>query len=464
MGGRRLDDEASAALDVPVRPVGGGPRGDQSARRASLIAIAIAVGIVLFAVPKGSPSDGIRQTPPGVAQASPGASPDATPDPTPRRSPRPTLPPLPEIPNEVMLDAPHPAFYARRGEDLEIRHWVPGFDELQLAATIPGAFEGMVGGDSAVTLPSPDGRAALILTYGRADGVEGPVRLVTDSAGTIWEGTTIMPGRAVWSADSRFLALMEDQDSWWIIDTAAFPPSPMTVDVPQPSGAPEPSPRPFEPFSVDRIVPIAFSADGTYLYGGEMTIDSGWQSIIRIAVDTTEVEPIDELPVTGPAAATVVGFGYQSDRDPLTGRTATFDQTGPAVLEPDGTVAFRLAVPGAILAMVWAGDGRLITVETEGRDEIGTIRVTPWTPDGTQGPPLLVTSHPAWVSLTDIRDGHLLLGFVSDFPSASLHPLRLVLLRLDDGATSTIDLDTDRMAGVLGLSWYEPPERVVILD
>ena len=462
-GGRPRDDEASAALDVPIRPVGGGPRGDRSARRASLAAIAIGVGIVLLALPKGSPADRIGPTPPGVAQVS--ASPNPSTPPTPRRSPRPTLPPLPDIPNQVLLDAPHPAFYERRGDDLEIRHWVPGFDELQLAATIPGAFEGIAGGDGVATMPSPDGRAVLILTFGQADGVESPVRLITDAAGTTWEGTTIMPGRAVWSVDSRYLALVEDTDSWLIIDTAANPPSPLTVDVPQQSSAPgSATPEPFEPVPVAGLFPIGFTADGTYLYGGELRPDGSWHSTIRVAVDTSMVEPIDELPATGPEAPATAGFGVWPERDPITGRTADFDQAGPVVREPDGTVAFRLVVPGAILAMVWSDDGRLITVETDGRDEIGTVRVTPWEPDGSQDPPLLVTSHPAWVPLTNLRDGYLLLGFVSDFPSFSNHPLRLALVRLDDGATSTIDIDTDRLANVLGLSWYEPAERVVILD
>jgi hypothetical protein len=270
-----------------------------------------------------------------------------------------------------------------------------------------------------------------------------------------------MPGRAVWSADSRYLALVENDDSWLIIDTAANPPSPLTVDVPQPSEPPEPTPQPFEPVFVDALVPIAFAADVTYLYGGELTPEGVWQSTIRVAVDTSVVEPIDELPVTGPATPAIAGFGVHGERDAITGRTAVFDQTGPVVREPDGTVAFRLAVPGAILAMVWSDDGRLITVETDGREEVGTVRVTPWEPDGSQGPPLLVTSHPAWVPITDIRDGYLLLGFVSDFPSSSVHPLRLALVRLADGATSTIDLDTDRIAGILGLAWYEPPERAV---
>ena len=85
---------------------------------------------------------------------------------------------------------------------------------------------------------------------------------------------------------------------------------------------------------------------------------------------------------TGPASPTVVGFGVHSERDPITGRTAIFDQTGPVVWEPDGSEAFRLAVPGAILAMLWSADGRLITVETDGREEVGTVRVTPWEPDG----------------------------------------------------------------------------------
>ena len=456
MAGRPLDDKASSALDVPVRPLGG-PQGDRSARRASLAAIAVALGIVLFAVPKGSPADDVRPTPSAVAQASPGA----TARPTPRRSPRPTLPPLPEVPNQVLIDAPHPAFYERRGDDLQIRHWVPGLDELQLAATIPGAFDGPFGGQGAVALPSPDGRAVLILTFDQADGAESPVRLLTDAAGITWEGTTTTPGQAVWSVDSRYLGLVEDNDTWLIIDTAANPPSPLTIDLPAWTPDTESSPRPFEPLPLSGLFPIGFAADATYLYGGEYGPEYGpegkLRSLIRIAVDTSRVEPVDVLPPTGPKAPAVVGFGPPPERDPMTGRTAAFDQGGPVVREPDGTVVFRLEVPGAILAMVWSNDGRLIAVETEGREEIGTVRVTPWEPDGSQGPPLLVTSHPAWVNLTAIRDGYLLLGFVNDFPSASLHPVRMVLLRLDDRATSTIDLDTDQLARLVGIGWYEPP-------
>jgi hypothetical protein len=462
MTGRPRDDEATAALDVPVRPVAGGPRGDRRARAASLTTIALAAGVVLFALPKGSPGPGPTSAPPPAAQASPAASPSG-PLPTVRPRPRPTLQPLPEIPNQILPRAPHPAFYERRGDDLEIRQWVPGADRLELAAMIRGAFADMENGDNAFVMPSPDGRAAAILSFGLSEGASRPVRIVTDTGGIVWDATMTHP-QATWSADSRYVALAEDDDAWSIVDLAATPPGVLSVDLPPAPAEAEPSPSQFEPEPREGYVMIAFAADVSYLYGGTFAPDGGWRATIRIAVSSGRVEPIDELPVTGPAAATSVGFGVFLERDAITGRTALFDHVGPVVREPDGTVAFRLDVPGAVLAMVWSDDGRLITVETDGRDEIGTIRVTPWEPDGTQGPPLMVTNHPAWVPLTDYRDGYLLLGFVTDFPSASDHPLRLALLRLDDGATSTIDIDTDLMSGVLGLGWYEPHEPVVIFD
>lgn len=460
------DDERQVALDVAVRPIAGGAEGARRARRASLATIGIAVAVVLFALPKGEPAVPNR---PGVnqaAQTSPEASVTRVP-PTPvRASPRPTLQPLPEIPNEVLFGAPHPSFYERRRDDLVIREWTPGDGGLEIAATIVNAFADMPA-DAAFTQPSPDGRSIVILRFSRVGGEPVPVRLVTDSGGVVWEGMLSVLSQPIWSIDSRFVAMSADEESWWLIDTAADPPGVLRVAIPQPpieaDPSAEPSAEPLLPNS--QAFPIAFAADVSYLYGASEAMEDGsWRSPIRVAVDSGEVEPIDELPTSGPQAPASLGNGFLPDSDPASGRTALYDQIGPVVRERDGSVAFRLDVPGAILAMIWAGDGRLITVETEGRDEIGTIRVTPWTADGVQGPPLLVSSHPAWVPLTEHRDGHLLMGFVTDFPSASNHPLRLVLLRLDDGATATTDIDTDAMPGLIGLGWYEPRDPIVFLD
>jgi hypothetical protein len=129
--------------------------------------------------------------------------------------------------------------------------------------------------------------------------------------------------------------------------------------------------------------------------------------------------------------------------------------TGPTdvrVFEADGREAFVVRLD-VVVGLAWAGDGRLLALETDTFPEPSRVRLLPIGPDGTPGEPLGETGALSWASLAGVRDGHALLAFSAGPPDDRV---LAVVLRLADGDTATLSLDPE-LAAELQFGGWGPP-------
>jgi hypothetical protein len=429
---------------VPVTRVDGGASDGRRARAAALAVVVFAAAVIVVALPRESPAAGARSPAPGqVAEAT-----DA-PTPRPARTrrpvtPEPTLPPIPDIASQVLPGAPQPAFYRRADDALEILVWVPGTADLDAVHSIPRAFEGLESGQAVLAAVSPDGRSA-VLTIVADNAASSSLRLVgLDHDGPVWEGTIATFSSPVWSADSRWFVVAASEEAWIVVRAQPGAVEATEHSIEPPSDA-SPRPRPSE------ASPLAFSADGGWIYGGAFANDQAFRPVVRMATIGGAVEWLSGFPLDLPAGERPAG-GLLTDTDLVTGRTAVqLDRATLEVLEPDGERAFRLNPGGGVLGMHWLSDGRLLVALGGPLEGAGTVRLVTVSADGSTGP-VFETADPANASLIDVQDDHALLVF---FGGPSPDEALLVMVRLVDGATASVPISQTGIGELIGLGWLD---------
>lgn len=450
LDGARLEElrpgRAPQGLDVPVTRVAGG----RDAGRRTRLAV---VGVVVFGlavVALGLPG----RTTPSVAIGSAEPSLDASerPSPTPRRSRRPVEPVapfrIPEIVSRQLPGAPDMAIYRRDGDDMEVLAWRDSLGGLDVVDRVPGAFEGF-GEDPGSTSASPNGRLVVIQRFGRAVA-PGPsnARLVgMDFDGPAWEGTVSAFTTTVWSADSRRFATAISATRWTLVEIGAGGATATDLEV---GGGPEPppSPDPGGPLATPEVFPVAFSADGAWLYGGRF--GEGIDVTVRIRLADGASEAIAAAPLAGrerPVGGLLADTG-------VGGRTITgIEGSTITVREADGSVAFEVSLGGRVTQTLWLEDGRIL-VSTGGDTPAESFRLLLVAPDGSVGPPVLEVPGPVAGSIFAVREDHAMVVF---FAEADGPRLLLVLVRLADGRAATLEIDEREFTSVTGIGWLEEP-------
>jgi hypothetical protein len=454
-GERRDGERGAVTLDVALGPVDGGGAGRRRAGAVLSASVAIvAVAIVLAALPatlepssNGNPGQqavlpSISGSPSPMASFSSG-SPQAT---SSRREV------LPALANEAFAGAPNPVLVERQGDEARLHAWNTG-DQLRVVRTFPGAFTG----ESQFAFVSPDAQSIVVASFGGgADGADS-ARLLTGDGGVAWEsgGITTIRG-VVWSSDSRKLVVGAASGAWIVVtigargtaeeqrivitDARLAPTITSSVPSPPPSG------------DSSSLVPVAFSADGRWIYGAPVSGTSGsLRPTVRVSIPKGTVEAISRAPTSGPDR---IGPGDgRGGLDPVTGRAIRWGLNasipgGPPtveVTEGDGSLAYRVEV-GVVLGATWESDGELLILAADGYPFPTQLRLLQIAPDGAVGPTLLSTGSVAWGELIGVRDGFAVLALATRQPDDMT---QLVVVNLADKKATGVTLPADH-GGILG--------------
>jgi hypothetical protein len=446
-GGGERDEPG---LDVPLGPITTGSGGRRQAALVLAIGgVAIGLALALAAVPAtetrpSGDTTAIRRsvttpTPPSPSPTSRAAS-------TRREE-------LLSLPNQALDGAPNAVLVERRGDDARLMAWNPG-DELRLVRTMRDAFTSA----RQFAFLSPDASSLLVASLHPGDEPMDTVRLVTGDGRVAWEHDEVsMVSGIVWSADSRKVALVGHPGVWWVIHVdASGSAEPQRVVVqeaattdssgPPPSAAPTgggtraPTPR--------GAVPVGFSPDGKWLYGAVLPDYGGAiRPTVRVSLADGAVEALAAVESAAIDPASVRGLDPASGRAFGWGPNASVPGGPPTieVVEPDGTIAYRVVV-GVVLGAAWVGTGELLLLEADGLPfptELQLLRVAE---DGSLESPLLATGPVAQGQLLGVRDGFAALSISTQRPTEAT---QLVMVDLAEGRTSglTLALDGQQIRG-----------------
>jgi hypothetical protein len=419
MSGPRPD----GPFEVPVRGLAGGR---SEGRRGIVVAVAmVAVLGGAFAIARLSGPDRDTGTTAAsddpLALASPAASArPAASGPAPRRSTAPRVEVVLDVPNRAIPGAPDIAFSRLVAGDLQFAEWRPG-DELVATGSVPD----VLGTGETVVIPivAPTGtRQSIILPIVAGGPSPGPGRIVNGLGRTIWSGSELAADSGgLWSADGTLAVLAGAGRRWHLVsiegsgstreaavETVVELPGEVFLPLPIPNGSitiPRVAPR---------TIPVGFSADGRWIYGGVVSPELGIViGEFRVRVDGGLVERVSGFGV-GRADGLAPRPGTLGSRlvDPVTGRIANWrvnpDTTGGPprleIREADKSFAFTVDVP-ALLGSAWGGDGSLYVLSADAPLFPNVVTLARMDADGAVGPPLLETGPVAGGSLIDVRGG-----------------------------------------------------------
>jgi hypothetical protein len=448
-------------FEIPVERLAGG-RGQR--RRAIVAGLSIAavvggaVGLALIA--GDGPGTSTASRGPAIARASASAASG-----TPVASSRPNRvrsEDLLDIPDRSVAGAPHLTLVQQDGQDLTIRDWTPGAG-LATVRTVPGA---VAQNDPAVfPILDPAGERILLLAAGdtgqAGSGATGDrARLLDRDGRVLWTADDIAaPSGAVWSTDGRMVVTAGVTRRWHVVSIGRGGAATDRV-IRLPGEVFLPSPTPIGSMSIPRTdprtVPLGFSSDGRWAYGGIVSPELGMLiGEFRLAVDGSKVERILDLGVgrrdgLAPQPGTLGGRLV----DPLSGRIANtranIDTAGGAptleVRNADAGLAFVVDTV-APLGSWWGPDGGLDVLTADSilypsRTEL--VRVDA---DGAAGPPILATGPITSAGFIGVRNGFAAVVISVTRPSTAA---QVVLVDLADPTrTTALGLPVEGLASII---------------
>jgi hypothetical protein len=414
----RRDD---GPFEIPVERLAAG-RGQR--RRALVAALSIvfvvggAIGLARLAESRATAS---ASRAPALALASPRGSTASAGPSVATRSTGHRVEELLDVPNRPLPGAPHLMVVEQDGADLTIQDWTAGA-ELTAVRTVPKA----VPPDDPSEYPvvAPAGATNVLLSLGgdsnsSSAATGGRARLLDRDGRVLWtaDGIAAESG-AIWSSDGRLVVTAGNTRRWHVVSIARNGVAKDLV-VRLPGEVFLPSPTPIGSMSIPRLdprtIPLGFSADGRWAYGGLVSPELGILiGEFRVALDGSKVERVLELGV-GRADGLVPQPGTLGGRlvDPTTGRIANSrvnpDTTGgPPTLEVrNADAGFAFVVRGgAPLGSWWGADGGLYVLTADSQlyaSEADLVRVGP---DGTVGPPIVATGPITSAGFLGIRNGY----------------------------------------------------------
>lgn len=414
----RRDD---GPFEVPVERLAAGRSQRRRAVAAALSLLFVVGGAIGLARLADSAATASGSSGPAVARASASIAPAPDGPSLPTRSTGRRVEELLDVPNRALPGAPHLMVVEGDGRDLTIRDWTPGA-ELTMVRTVPNAIPD--GGPSGYPVVDPAGDRIVLLSLGTdsqsgSGSTGGRARLLDRDGGVLWttDGLAAESG-AVWSSNGRVVVLAGNDRRWHVVsidragaakDRVIRLPGEVFLPTPTPIGSIS-VPR-FDP----RTIPLGFSADGRWAYGGIVSPELGILiGEFRVALDGSKTERVLDLRV-GRTDGLVPQPGTLGGRlvDPSSGRIANSrvnsDTTGgPPTLEvrnPDAGFAFTVG-GGAPLGSCWGTDGDLYVLTADSQlypSEADLVRVGP---DGTVGSPLLATGPITSAGFVGLRDGY----------------------------------------------------------
>ena len=415
----RRDD---GPFEVPVERLAAG-RGQR--RRALVVGLTLlsmvggAIGLARLA--ESNAARASASLGPAVARASASPGPSSSGPSLPTRSPGRRVEELLDIPNRPLPGAPRLMVVEEDGLDLTIRDWTPGGD-LTTVQTVPKAVPAT---DPAVYPVVDAARDQMVLLSLGGDSqsgsapTSGRARLIDRVGHVLWtaDGIAAESG-AIWSSNGRILVLAGTARRWHVVSINRDGVAKDRL-IKLPGEVFLPSPTPIGSISIPRLdprtIPLGFSDDGQWAYGGIVSPELGILiGEFRVALDGSKVERVMDLGVGQPDGL-VPEPGTLGGRlvDPTSGRIANSrvnsDTTGgPPTLEvrnPDAGFAFVVR-GGAPLGSWWGGDGGLYVLTADSQlypSEADLVRVGP---DGTAGPPLLATGPITSAGFIGMLDGY----------------------------------------------------------
>lgn len=431
-------------FEVPVRGLSGGP---SHGRRGIVVAVALvaAVGAAFgLARLSGGDRSAAGTAAPEAARASPAGSPGASSGASPGGRGSTRIERLLDIPDRAIAGSPDVAFTMLDGRDIRFAAWHPGSGLAGM-----GSVPGVLGPDEPVAFPilAPTGARSMIVMTGDDGGsASGGARIVNGLGRTIWTGEDIaFASGGLWQEDGTLAVVAGNGRSWHLVSIEGSGSTrsravDLIVDLPGEVFLPLPVPNGSItiPRIAPRTVPVGFSADGRWIYGGVISPELGILiGEFRVRIDGGRVERVADFGVGRedgllPRPGTIGGHLV----DPATGRLANWrvnaDTTGgPPTLEvrnADKSFAFAVDVP-ALLGSAWGGDGSLYVLAADAPLFADRVTLSRVAPDGSLEPPLLETGSVTGASLVDGRDGY---GAIVVWASGTRSASQIVLVDLAD--------------------------------
>jgi hypothetical protein len=388
-------------FEVPVERLAAGRSQRRRAVAAALSLVVVVGGAIGLARLADSAATASASGGPAVARASASSGRASAGPSLPTRSTGRRVEELLDVPNRPLPGAPHLMVVEEDGRDLTIRDWTPGTD-LTIVRTIHNAVPETDPGSYPVVDPAGDRIVLLSLAGAGARGDHA--RLLDRDGRVLWKTDSLAAvSGAIWSRNGRVVVLAGNDRRWHVVSIDMAGRAKDRV-IPLPGEVFLPTPTPVGSISVPRFdprtIPLGFSADGRWAYGGIVSPELGILiGEFRVALDGSKVERVLDMRVGGrdglvPQPGTLGGRLVDPGSGRIANSRANPDTTGgPPTLEvrnPDAGFAFTVR-GGAPLGSWWGADGGLYVLTADSQlypSEADLVRVGP---DGSSSAPLLAT-------------------------------------------------------------------------
>jgi hypothetical protein len=349
----------------------------------------------------------------------------------------------PGVGNIELAGSPELVLFQRQGDDLNLLGWRAGESELGLRQVIGGALRGVTEQQDYLAQLSPDGSILLVHAHPATSGAPDVFRAFRlDGTGgrAIWDSTALGSDVASTFIGPEQLAItaasvLPTGRGWTIVDLSGADAIIHSLDVP-------PIPRPAPSTSVDystqvfNYVPLATSADGSWLYAlSAHASEPLYRPAYRIAIATGEAQSITAFPTTGPARIVSPVVDPISGRLLLAGPRLT---SGPGLVEAwvaGGTTPDFRAAFNNVFGAVWLDDGGVITADYDRLPGPFSFRIIRLTATGTPAAPLF-TAEGRNAAMVGVQP-----GFAGAYVVSTDSSMRtLVVIRPTDGQVSALQV------------------------
>jgi hypothetical protein len=446
-------------LEIPMTELAGARRDGRRAIAATAAIVVVlggAFGLARLSEPSRSAASPSAIAPlersPGAASGGPTAPDGVSPGPSAaRRSVGPRVEALPDIARVALPGSPEVTLVERSGvglRDLRIRVWTPDDARVRTTTTFAAALPTE---DVSAILPlvAPDRRhAILIIPSGRPAVSADSARLVGPRGPPLWSTDGVMAASGgVWSSDSRTVVVAGQPRTWWIVRLARGGGTATGQKVTLPPAIFLPTQMPYGSLSPlilePRTVPLGFSADGSWIYGGVISPETGILfGQFRVSSDGATVEALPDFRV-GERDGLVPRSGTVGSRtvDPSSGRVVSAringnTTGGPVVVQvrgPDAAHLFTVDAPVTI-GVEWGEAGGLYALISDKQIFPDRVDLVRYDPDGHASDPLFTTGSLTSASLVGVRDGYAVIGLLATRPAFDA---RIVAVDLADPSRAT---------------------------
>jgi hypothetical protein len=450
--------------ELPVERLAAG-RGQRRRAVVAILSLGLAVGgaIGLARLTGDRSGTGPAVGPSGgdtLVRASPATGPSAGSSPGPRRSIEPRIEHLVDATDVGLPGAPHVLLVERVGRDIRLGQWTAG------AGIAPfRTFRAALSSETTDVIPvlaPTDDRLVLFELGQPGDARNDRARLVEASGRVLWTGEDLAAiSGAAWSPDGRIVVMAGTGRLWHLVridETGTA--TDRTVTLPFRVFLPTPLPKSWLTFpgTDPRTVPLGFSADGRWVYGGIAAPELGLMiAEFRVAVDGSAVEPVPDLGVGQPAGlAPQAGALGGRLVDPTTGRVASLrvnanSSGGPPTIEvhnPDAGFVFSIS-DGTPIGSGWGADGGLYVLSADAPLYADQVRLIRYGPDGSAGPPILTMGPLTSADFLGVLRGYGALAGTTTRPTRAT---QLILVDLaDPSRIAAVPLPDDTTGSIIGV-------------